>query len=228
MVDDRGNIVNYKSPIKTYTLLDDSNRELELNRKFDCRFTGPLNNSWIGTYYIEEFAKKRMRLLENNRYDNQTEFEWFCYSHLASFNMCFKMKNLGFNFDWDNYINDKGYFYHKNTIEDTRLEFCRHVNLYGREELFIDFSEEHDYSFCLSYNKLDLKNNKGILFLSSIYQFIKWLIEKELITIIDKGDYIMFYKNNGDKVKLQRTPDNDIEWRLDDFKVAVDRIFNII
>ena len=46
------------------------------------------------------------------------------------------------------------------------------------------------------------------------------------IVIIDKGDYIMFYKPDGDKVHLQRNEDNDIEWR--DFNKAINRIFEII
>ena len=230
MVDDRGNIIEYNSKhsLISYVLLYDSNRELELNCKFDCRFTGPVNNSWISTRYFEDFAKKRMNQMLKGPYENLTEFEWFSYSHLASFEMCLKMKNLGFNFNWDNYIKDDCYFQHKNTIEDTRIEIFKSVNTYNREELSIDFSEYHNYNFCLNYSKLSNDNKNNILFQSSIYQFLDWLIDKEFINIIDKNDYIMFYKVNRDKVHLERTSENEVEWKIENFREAIDRIFKII
>ncbi len=228
MVDDRGNIINSIHCLNSYVLLHDSNRELELNRKFDCRFTEPTTNYWLRTGYFEDFAKKRMNQMLKGPYENLTEFEWFSYSHLASFEMCLKMKNLGFTFNWDNYISDGEYFQHKNTIEDTRLEICHYINIYKGEELFIDFSEYHNCKFCIDYTKL--RNNKDgtILFQSSIYQFLDWLIEKNLINIIDKNDYIMFYKINGNNVHLERTPNNDVEWKIENFREAIDRIFKII
>ena len=231
MVDDRGNIVKCYNNIhclNSYVLLTDSNEKLELNRKFDCRFTGPLNNSWDRVGYFEDFARKRMNQMLKGPYGNLTEFEWFSYSHLASFEMCLKMKKLGFTFDWDNHTIDGDYYYHKNTIEDTRLEICRCINNYKRDELFIDFSEYHNYSFCNNYTKLFSNDKYNIVFQSSIYQFLDWLIDKELINIIDKNDYIMFYKVNGDKVHLERTSENEVEWKIENFREAIDRIFKII
>lgn len=214
--------------MKSSVILSKNNRDLELNRIFNCNFTGPIEQKWLTTSYLNDFADHRMKMLNKNQYNNLTDFQWFCYSNLASFNMCHKMKTLGFNYDWNNYQEDCGYFEHKNTIEDVRLEICRHINYYDKEELFIDFSKYHKKEVCLNYNANTQFKNGEYLFLSSIYQFIKWLQENDYIKIIDKKDYIMFYKPDGDKVKLIRTEDNDIEWTEKDFSKAVKLIFNII
>ena len=89
------------------SLLYDSNREKELNRLYDCRFPGPLNNSWQSVYYFEKFAQEQLSRLDNIL-ETLTEFEWFCCCHLASFNISHKMKILGFNFNWEGY--EKDYF----------------------------------------------------------------------------------------------------------------------
>ena len=209
-----------------YCLLKKDQITPEYNRIFNCENYSEVVKLWNITSGYETFCKERLNTI---KYCNTTKFEHYCLLNIGSFNMAKKMFDLGFNFSWPHYTNgesniiDGKYYKHNNMFHDIRIELYEYNNLYGNVEFTFDLSRLHSINICDNYNS---QTDHIHYFTTSLQQFLSWLIIKEKIVIIDKGDYIMFYKPDGDKVHLQRNEDNDIEWR--DFNKVINRIFEII
>jgi hypothetical protein len=96
---------------------------------------------------------------------------------------------------------------------------------YSDDTLGIDMNQS--LFNCEDYNeKKYFSDNHPDIIAPNIYMLMKWFIKQDKLTIIDKGNYIMFYFNNQKEFHLARTKDNDVYFRKEDFDDAINIIIN--
>lgn len=187
-----------------------------------------------GSNSFKEEVKKLQGELEKRK-NEFTLFEQFLLMRLMSINMAtdlYNKRKFKINFtDKNLYEGSSDWYYDPDKTYKDKL-----INLFGRIDINCYWSinsitiyyqipeglinrEFHD-----DYYK-DNRNRYYITTLYGLYQVIK---KNSNIRIIDHGKYIMFYQESPDgKVKLIRTPDNDIEWTEDLFMEAFLMMYNI-
>ncbi len=212
--------------------LDLSNDKLMSEEEFEKYFT-----------YLEkrESFKNSCKDLKkelNKKINDFTKFEQFLLMRLMSINMCYelyKKHKFKINFTKDNlyegYEGGTWYYDPSKTYKNYLTDFFGTVNV----NLYHTINETSIYYYIpggivrkkFHDNYYDEDENDNTYYISHLYFLYQTILKSGIIKVLDKGDYIMFYKIDGDNIHLERTPDNDVEWRSEQFMEAFLRMYKI-
>ena len=194
----------------------------------DIRNFNDMKGNFIYSVDFRDMCKK---LIANTNYSQFTEFEKALLFKILPYN---KMKVLGlkgkYKFDFSNetpfglFDDYSKYYPYTVSLEDFKMIYKVYQYKY-LNELNLEYSVDKfiDKDFCDNYYQLEDENLR--VQTTNYYGMYKHILKTGIVEVIDKGDYIMFFKTNSKKFHLERTDDNDIEWR--DFDKAFERIFEI-
>lgn len=201
-------------------------------------------NSDIGYYNHDKDVCKKMKNLIKTSIENQesiySKFGLYCLSRFVSYNEALKLYNNGYILDFDKIEKYRGYgdtiyYQFKNiywtdklNFEDLKPKFILYkYNAYEYSEDTLDVDYDVSLLTCEDFdhkNYFDNDKKKQILG-PNIYMVMQWLIKNDKLTIIDKGNYFMFFFNNQKEFHLCRTKDHDVYFRENDFEDAINTIF---
>lgn len=170
---------------------------------------------------------------------DHSRFGLYCLSRFVSFSEAKKLYDNKYILDFSNVETYEGYdhtlYYSFNHIRwSNNVKFDDLINRfitykldeyqYSSNTLKIDFNES-----LLNYEDFQEINyfngNPRKILGPNLYLVIKWWIKQDKLTIIDKGNYFMFFFNNQKHFHLCRTNENDVYFREKDFDQAIDIIF---
>ena len=171
---------------------------------------------------------------------DQSRFGLYCLSKFVSYNEAKKLFDKEYILDFSKVETYEGYdntlyYSFKNINWSDDIKFDDVINKfityklkeynYSDPTLDVDFNDNllryEDYQTSKYFN-----NSNHEIIGPNIYMVIKWWIENDKLTIIDKGNYFMFFFNDQKKFHLCRTKDNDVYFREDDFDDAINIMFN--
>lgn len=185
-----------------------------------------------GFSYTASFKNMISNLMDRTDFSQFTEFEKSLLFKVVSYN---KMKLLAlkgkykFEFKEDTKVHgvlDEFTKYYDYTVSLRDFKMIYKVYYYKiLSELNVEYCVSNfiDKEFCDNYYQLEDEDMQ--IQTTNYYGLYKHILSKGIIEVIDKGDYIMFFKKNSKKFHLERTEDNDIEWR--DFDKAFQKIYEI-
>lgn len=184
-------------------------------------------------YYEQE--KSKFQSIKEKIYNNEslTLFEKYCMTHIVPLNIASKLYSKGFRYnftDKDKYTGSMSYAeYYEYDQNDHYLDIrgMYHYRCYNYSPSKFDF----DLSNLINVEDIDIDNSQrdsDYYPAPNINCVLKWLQDKEKITILDKSQYIMGYINDVLPFKLIRTNDNDVYFYEDQFEEFVTKIFQVI
>ena len=184
-------------------------------------------------YYEQE--KSKFQSIKEKIYNNEslTLFEKYCMTHIVPLNIASKLYSNGFRYnftDKDKYTGSLSYSeYYEYDQNDHYLDIrgIYHYICYNYSPAKFYF----DLSNLINVEDIDIDNSQrdsDYYPAPNINCVLKWLQDKEKITILDKSQYIMGYINDVLPFKLIRTNNNDVYFYEDQFEEFVTKIFQII
>jgi hypothetical protein len=188
----------------------------------------------------ESFKSSCKHLKErlDKRINEFTKFEQFLLMRLMSINMCdelYEKKKFKINFTKDNLYEGTGggtwYYDPSKTYKDPLTNFFGTVDVnlyYSLDEVSIYYHIPEGLIRKKFHDKYyDEDENDHNYYISHLYFLYQTIKNSGIVNVLDKGNYIMFYKVDGDNIHLERTPDNDVEWSPEYFMEAFLRMYKI-
>ena len=184
-------------------------------------------------YYEAERSKFQYIKEKIDNDESLTLFEKYCMTHIVPLNIASKLYSNGFRYnftDKDKYIGSMSYSeYYEYDQNDNYLDIrgMYHYRCYNYSPSKFDF----DLSNLINVEHIDIDNSErdsDYYPAPNINCALKWLQDKEKITILNKSQYVMGYINDVLPFKLIRTNDNDVYFYEDQFEEFVTKIFQVI
>jgi len=220
---------------------ENTDKYLDIKLDYDFIENNKYNHDIAYSDSDAKVCKKLKNTIQQNYNKDYSRFGLYCLSKFVSFNEAKKLYDQKYILDFSNIETYEGYnhtlYYSFNHIEySNNIKFDDLINKfilyklyeykYNDDTLDVDFDKSllnyNDFKEINYFNRN--KNLKEILG-PNLYLVIKWWIKQDKLTIIDKGNYFMFFFNNQKHFHLCRTDDNDIYFREKDFDRAIDIIF---
>lgn len=173
---------------------------------------------------------------------NYSKFGIHCISKFVSYNQAKKLYNKKYIIDYSNAKDHRGFSSSNIYYEFKNITWSNNVDFSDVKERFLVYEYNH-YEYSEDTLNIDFDasllnkeiyapenyfmydKNHGYIFGPNIYMVLQWFIKNDKLTIIDQGNYIMFYFNDNKKFHLERTKDNDVYFREEDFDYAIELIF---
>ena len=211
--------------------LDLSNKQLMSDEEFDKFFT-----SLESTDGFKSSCQNLMKELDKRRHEF-TKFEQFLLTRLMSINMCdelYQKKKFKLSFTKENLYEGCGgtwYYDSSKTYPDKLIDWFGtiDINFYWALDEVSIYYHIPETLFNKKYHDryYDKEENDCNYYITHLYGLYKYILEHSNIKVIDKGNYIMFFLEDGPNVHLVRTPDNDVEWKEEQFLQAFIEIYKM-
>lgn len=158
-----------------------------------------------------------------------SEFKKHCMKQFVSLDEAEHLYKMKFSFDWkgceyDGFSFGSDYYNYEFKENYKEPRFHYHVTRYE----YIDDNIEFEAQYSLRTKKyIDnyFSSKNEYRYAPNCWTVIEMLINQDKLTILDEGNYIMFYYTNEKKFHLQRSSDKDVYFYKENFDEVINKIF---